>query len=302
MISVIIPSYNSENTIGGCLGSLTSQTYRGNYEIIVVDSSEDGTCSIVETDFPAVKLVHFDRKTDPGTARNVGIQRAEGEIIAFIDSDCIAAHDWLERIAEAHASSYKIVGGVVENGNSTNDLVGRAGYLAEFREFLPGKARQEVKHIPTCNISYDKEVFRRFGLFEGEFYPQEDLVYNYNLWTNGERILLEPNIRVRHVHRSRLGEFLNHQNKIGLMTAKVLKRLPLEGSFLARHALISVPLLPFLVMVKFFRTLSTFLKYQSEFVKQKPFVVIPLLVGLSYWGVGFIRGVCERDQPSRGSH
>ena len=295
MISVIIPSYNSENTIERCLYSLTTQSYRGEYEIILADSSEDNTSYIVKTNYPQIQLIHFDQKTDPGTARNAGIDRAKGELIAFIDSDCIATSNWLERIAEAHASKYRVVGGVVSNGNPEHDLVAWAGYFAEFREFLPEKPRQEVMHIPTCNISYKKDVFLEFGLFQGKYYPQEDLVYNHNLRENGEKILLDPRIQVYHMHRSRLKDFLNHQNKIGIVTARVLTILQLEGSFLARHPFAATLFSPILVTIKFFRTVSVFLRYQPKVIRKHPFVLMPLLLGLLYWVIGFIKGAKMKD-------
>ena len=221
--------------------------------------------------------------------------KAKGELIAFIDSDCIAAKDWLEKIAEAHESSYRVVGGAVRNGNGQHDLVAWAGYLAEFREFLPEIPRREVMHIPTCNISYKKEVFLQFGLFQGKYYPQEDLVYNYNLWKAGEKILLDPRIQVYHMHRSRLKDFLNHQNKIGIVTARVLTILQLEGSFLARHPFAAALFSPILVTIKFFRTVSVFLRYQPKVIRKHPFVLMPLLLGLLYWVIGFIKGAKMKD-------
>ena len=211
MISVIIPSYNSESTIQKCLDSLINQSYGGEYEIILVDSSVDSTPQIVSSQYPRIKLTHFDKKTDPGTARNIGIEESKGDLIALIDSDCVAAHDWLEKIDWTHKSHYNIVGGVVNNGNANDDIVAWAGYIAEFRDFLPEQPKREVMHIPTCNISYKKDIFTKFGYFKGEFYPQEDLVYNYNLWENGEKILLDPGIQVAHHHRSVLRDFLFHK-------------------------------------------------------------------------------------------
>lgn len=290
MISIIIPSYNSENTIKKCLNSLQNQNYRADYEIILVDSSIDKTPEIVFSSYPEVNLIHLDKKTDPGTARNLGIQKAKGDLIAFIDSDCIASPDWLEKIESAHKSSYRIIGGVVKNGNQENDLVAWAGYIAEFREFLPGKTKQEVTHIPTCNISYKKSIFQDFGLFQGEYYPQEDLVYNYNLRKNGERILMDPAIKVYHHHRSRLKDFLYHQNRIGEITSKVLKMLPLEGAFIAKNPILAIFFIPFLPFIKFFRTLSVFLKYQPQVIKKRPLVLVLFILGLTYWVVGFAQG------------
>ncbi len=297
MISVILPSYNSENTIQKCLKAIQNQSYDGNYEIILVDSSVDQTPEIVTKNFPTVNFIHFDKKTDPGTARNMGIEKAKGDIIAFIDSDCIASNDWLEKIAFAHKStSYKIIGGVVNNGNAEDDLVGLAGYISEFRDFLPGAPKQTVKHIPTCNISYKNEIFRNFGKFEGKYYPQEDLVFNHKLCMGGEKILRDPAIHVYHHHRSIFKDYVGHQNRIGAITSKVLKMINMEGSFIANNRGIALLLFPFLPVVKFARTIAIFLKYQPNILFKRPLVVFLFMYGLIFWNLGFICGVFNKDQ------
>jgi glycosyltransferase involved in cell wall biosynthesis len=255
-----------------------------------VDSSADNTRSIVSNKYLDVILIHLIEKTDPGTARNIGIQRAKGEIIAFIDSDCIADHNWLERIVSAHKSNQKIVGGGICNGNDKKDFVAWAGYIAEFREFLPERPQRVVNHIPTCNISYKKSVFTTYGVFQGEFYPQEDLVFNHQLSLNGEEILFDPAIKVYHHHRSSVKDYLAHQRKIGAVTSKVLKVIPLEGSFIVQHPAIGAFFFPFLPVVKFLRTIFAFLKYQPGTIIKRPFVLVLFTMGLVFWIIGFAKG------------
>ncbi|MBW1779888.1 MAG: glycosyltransferase [Deltaproteobacteria bacterium] len=290
MISVIIPSYNSENTISACLTSLQDQSYTDGFEIVVVDSSHDSTPKMVGSAYPWVKLIHLNRKTDPGTARNVGIGQASGDLIAFLDADCVVARDWLERIARAHKSSYDIVGGIVKLSPETDNLVGCAGYMAEFREFLPRKRKQEVAHIPTCNISYKKRIFEEFGLFQGEYYPQEDLIFNHRLWKRGERLLLDPTICVWHHQRTRLGLFLCHQNRIGKATSKVLRTVSMEGSFIARHPFLAACLTPIMTFVKFVKTVQVFSRYQPECIRENPMVLFVFALGLVCWAIGFVGG------------
>lgn len=295
MISVVIPSYNSANTIERCLESLARQTYAGDYEIILVDSSSDGTPQIVRKKYPETRMISFAVRTDPGKARNAGILEARGEIIAFIDSDCIAAPDWLEKIDAAHRLPYRAVGGVVLNGNDPDDLVGLAGYISEFREFLPEQPVQEISHVPTCNISYKRRVFVEQGLFDGRFYPQEDLVFNRGLCAGGKQIFLDPAIRVYHHHRSRLRDFLKHQRRIGEVTARVLKVIQLDGSFIARQPLVAWVALPLLPAVKFARTLAVFLKLQRHTVTRHPLALSIFALGLVCWSVGFAQGVYQRN-------
>ncbi|MFH2138178.1 MAG: glycosyltransferase [Candidatus Omnitrophota bacterium] len=295
MISIVIPSYNSEQTIGKCIDSLKNQSYESEYEIILVDSSADNTPNIVRQEYPDIKFTYLEEKTDPGTARNLGIKKAKGEIIAFIDSDCIAGRDWLKNIETAHKQGYNVVGGAVDIANEENDLIGWAGYIAEFREFLPGVPRHEAGHIPTCNISCKKGIFDKFGSFDGKYYPQEDLVFNYNLRQKGEKILFLPEIQVRHQHRSNLKEFFVHQRKIGKITAKVMKVINLEGSFIVRNPVPGLVLIPLLPVVKFIRTVMAFLRYQPQAITKRPLVLVLFAIGLVYWVIGFVSGIYTRS-------
>ena len=291
MLSVIIPSYNSESTIEKCLNSLLGQSFSGDYEIILVDSSSDNTPLIVTSKYPGVNYTHLDKKTDPGTARNIGIGKARGEVIAFIDSDCVAAKDWLERIWDAHNSAYNIIGGSVHNGNDKSSLVAWAGYISEFREFIPEQTKREVTHIPTCNISYKANIFRTYGLFQGEYYPQEDLVFNHKLSSHGEKILFDPSIQVYHTHRTKLEDYLRHQKRIGKITSHVLRLIDLEGSFIPRHPILAVLVLPFLPIVKFVRTISVFAKLRPSLILKQPRVLSVFAAGLLYWVIGFSQGI-----------
>jgi len=290
MISVIIPSYNSNKTIEKCLNSILNQTYRDKYEIIVVDSSIDNTSDIVKNKFKDVKLVHLKKKTDPGTARNIGIRLSKSNIIAFIDSDCVADRNWLKKIAYSQRSHFGVVGGVVFNGNPKTDIIGLAGYLSEFREFLPNTPKKEVPHIPTCNISYKRKIFETYGMFPGKYYPQEDLVFNHKLVSSGEKILMDPDIKVYHHHRSNLKEFLQHQKKIGTVTSKVLKVIDLEGAFIARNKRIAIFIIPLLPFVKFSRTIWVFIKRQPNVILKHPTALMIFLFGLLYWTTGFASG------------
>ncbi|MEO7975780.1 glycosyltransferase family A protein [Flavobacterium sp.] len=95
-VSVIIPMYNSENTIKNCIDSVLRQTYNGKVEIIVVnDGSKDNSKAIVEeiiqnnSGFP----IEFINKNNGGvsSARNMGMKLARGNWIALLDSD----DEWL---------------------------------------------------------------------------------------------------------------------------------------------------------------------------------------------------------------
>ncbi len=288
--SIVIPSYQSAQTIAACLKAVFQQNVDVPFEVIVVDSSSDETAAIIRRQFPQVRLINLAQQTFPGPARNLGVQQAQGQIIVFLDADCIPNPDWLARMIAAHQAGYAIVGGAVLNG-APNSRVAWAGYISEFREYLPqGKARL-VTHIPTCNISYRAEIFRRYGGFPDEYYPQEDLIFNWMLGKQGEAIFFDPAIQVRHLHRTRFSAFMLHQRRIGQVTALVLRHTDLPGSQLARRKCLALCGLPLITGLKFMRTLKVFLRWRASSVWQQPAAWLLAAIGLSAWALGFASGL-----------
>lgn len=296
MISIIIPSYNSEKTIAAVLQALYNQKYKGEYEIILVDSSDDRTPQIVRQEFPQVIFHHFEKKTDPGTARNLGVQKSSGDPILFIDSDCRAAPDWIERIVESHKNHpYAAIGGAVLNGNEASSEVAWAGYIAEFREYLPWQKKGLVAHIPTCNISYKRAAFLSIAPFNPHYYPQEDLEFNYRLQQQGMQIYFDPQVRIYHHHRETLKSFFKHQKNVGCITSTMLRILPLEGSAIARSRVKTLLAISFLPLVKWMRTLGVFWKLHKQIILKHPLAVIILLFGMLPWVIGFLKGVYSNN-------
>jgi len=92
-ISVIIPAYNSANTITQCLRSLLTQTKKPDEIIVIDDGSTDKTAKEVKK-FKSVKLL-TQAHLGPGAARNLGAKKANGEILVFVDADMEFDKDFL---------------------------------------------------------------------------------------------------------------------------------------------------------------------------------------------------------------
>lgn len=288
-VTVIIPAYNAKATIRGTLDSLAAQQDAPSYEVIVVDSSKDGTDQIIAEAYPWVKLIHQSEKTDPGMARNLGLSASHGQVIACLDADCIAPKDWLARIMADQRAGHEVVGGAVENGKSQS-AVAWAGYMGEFREFIPSGRPRIVSHIPTCNIAYHRTIFERFGGFPTRFYPQEDLLYHWRLGHHGVPLWFDPGLIVQHMHRSTWRGYLQHQHRIGKITTRMLQVTGGEGAFLARSPLLTLLSVPALPLVKWGRTLAAFWSRQPGTVRKHVPAVAVLLIGLYAWMLGFVAG------------
>jgi glycosyltransferase involved in cell wall biosynthesis len=300
-ISVVIPAYNAENTIALCLNALLQQDLDEQFEIIVVDSSQDATPRIIREDFPQVKLIHFDQRTDHGSARNIGIAQARGEIICLVDSDCVTPRDWMSRMISAHQDpEIGVVGGPVKNGNPET-AVSWAGYILEFNDLLPRDKKELVMHVATCNVSYKRKLFERHKFLSATLYAHVDLYYHWLLYKDGVKILFDPEIFVHHHHRVTLMGFLLHQHKIGRGTLQVLKRTDLRGSYFAKRPWLSTVLLPVFPVVKFFRTSYIMLKWRKSLACENPLLLPLMALGLVFWIVGFGREVLNfADQPWKG--
>jgi GT2 family glycosyltransferase len=290
--TVLIPAYNAAETIRATLSSLQAQDFTEPYEIIVVDSSSDQTPRIIADEFSSVRLTHLEQQTDPGTARNLGIVQAKGEIIACIDADCVAPPDWLRRMVTEQRAGHQVVGGTISNGKQ-HSLIAWAGYLGEFREWLPTGQARLVSHVPTCNISYHRSIFARFGGFPTRFYPQEDLLFHWRLAQHSIPIWFDPAICVEHMHRSVWRRYAQHMRRIGRITARVLRLTGGEGVFLARSpalAMLSTPVLP---LYKWLRTIGVFTSQQPAVLREHALALVPFLVGLYVWAIGFVQGAFD---------
>lgn len=286
--SVVVPSYRSLSTIDACLRSLLEQDVAAPPQIIVVDSSPDSTATRVQERFPQVELVRLPERTEAAAARNIGAGRACGERLAFLDSDCVAPRDWLRRL-ESALDGYDGAGGAIANGNGES-LVSWAGYLCEFREFLPGGPARDASNLTLGNVAYRREVFLAAGGFPTGCFPQEDQVFHERLRAQRARLRLDPSIVVTHTHRTERDEFLAHQRHIGQANARVLDLTGGSGAALARSPLLAVLTMPALVPFRFARTLLACLRVEHGLVVRRPRLAWLCWLGMCSWGRGFLEG------------
>ncbi|RMD86142.1 MAG: glycosyltransferase family 2 protein, partial [Candidatus Dadabacteria bacterium] len=99
-VTVIIPAYNCEKTIGQVLDAITGQRYP-NYEVIVIDDgSTDGTEGIVKK-YPDVKYIRNDKNLGLANTLNKGIKLSENELIITLHADCVPqTKDWIAHMVE----------------------------------------------------------------------------------------------------------------------------------------------------------------------------------------------------------
>jgi len=159
-ISVVIPTYNRAYYLGKTIRSLFVQDYpKDRYEVIVVDnSSTDGTKELVESlqREKNSSLRYFLKEPEgPGPARSLGVQKSKGEIIAFVDSDCIADRHWLSEGSQWIRDDIGLV-----QGKTLPDPSVSYGVLSRSVKI------EKKSHVyECCNMFYRKDVILDVGGF-----------------------------------------------------------------------------------------------------------------------------------------
>lgn len=292
VVSVIIASHNAVTTIRDTLESLERQTGRGQCEIIVVDSSTDGTGAFVKERFPGTRLLEFSSRKFPGDARNAGIRVARGRIIAMTDADCRVGASWLENIIRAHEDSHPVVGGAIACGNPES-YVGWGAYFTEFSQWQPSGPPRLVADMAGANISYQKRVFEAQGTFiEGTYCS--DTEFHWRIAKEGLRIRFDPSIVVFHRNLERLGRFLGHEFFHGMSFAGMRCR---AGAFSFGRRAVYALLAPFV----FLKLLGCnvvrgirFGAYPASYVKAFPVTALGILCWTAGEAAGYALGSSGR--------
>ena len=199
-ISVIIPVYNGEKFLPGCLDAFKSTSYK-QYEIIVVDDcSTDRSVEISHE--KGARVLKMPRQSGPGGARNLGAQEARGEVLFFVDADVVVKPDALERVA-ADFIAYPEVAAVF---GSYDDEPAEKNFISQyknlFHRFVHQQARTEAETFWAGCGAIRRDVFLAVNGFDAERYPRpaiEDIELGYRMRAKGYRILLDKQLQAKHL-------------------------------------------------------------------------------------------------------
>lgn len=222
LVSIVIPAYNAESTLAQCLEACTRQNGAETEVIVVDDGSTDATRGIAES-FPVSYV--YQTNAGPAAARNHGTRVAEGEIVAFTDSDCVPAPDWVASLAAGFSDGVSAVGGSYSIANESRFL---ARMIHEEIAMRHAQFEEEVDFLGSFNVAYRKQDFEKVGGFDESFLSAsgEDNDLAYRLSDAGGKLRFLGGAKVAHYHPTRLWPYLRTQARHGYWRMKLYVKHP----------------------------------------------------------------------------
>jgi O-antigen biosynthesis protein len=223
-VSVVVCSYNGGRTLEKCLASLEKLDYP-NYEVILVDDGSNDDTPSIAAKFPNITTIR-QQNLGLSAARNVGMNAASGEIVAYTDSDCFADPDWLGLLIHQFAkTSAAAVGGP--------NLTPEDGWLAGCVAAAPGQpthvliSDDEAEHIPGCNMAFRTSILKEIGGFDPVFRKAgDDVDICWRLMDAGHLVSFTPGAFVWHHRRQGPRPYFKQQAGYGEAEAMLASKHP----------------------------------------------------------------------------
>lgn len=276
--SVIVPAFNAARTLPALMDSLLRQSFQDFEVILVDDCSCDSTPEIAQT-YPC-KIIRLSENHGPAHCRNLGARSAQGDILAFTDSDCEVAPDWLKTMDRCffNESTSSIMGRLVLKpssylGNSISALGFPAGGAIGFEKIWKVDKDGLTDSLSSCNCAIRKEAYRKIGGFDESFpYPGgEDTLLAYGLKKTGYTIKYCPDVLAYHGARDSFPDFMRWQFRRGISSYIFCTKVQDKRDFLALRLWSTgniirtflgdrkLPLILFLLMTSFLTQVAGFL-------------------------------------------
>jgi len=191
VISVIIPNLDSP-TVDRTVAGVFAQVGAAATEVIVVGRDRPGRL----VGEPRVRLVPTDGPQPPGAARNLGVAHAAGDLLVFIDADCVPEAGWLAAHLERQDAGETVVGGAVRWDADNYWML--ADNLSMFHECDVGAPPGPRRYLPTLNLSVRRVAFDAAGPMASRLPRGEDIDWTIRAAAAGHRPYFEPRARVWH--------------------------------------------------------------------------------------------------------
>lgn len=191
-VSIIIPAYNEEKFLPGCLASIGELDYpAGKFEVIVIDNGSKDTTRYIAKKHGAIILENSTMNVSG--LRNLGAQEASGEILAFVDADCSVTVDWLKVSMKYFEDQSIAAWGAPANIPPDATWVQSTWYIIRKNKHII----HDTDWLESMNLFTRRQSFLEVGGFDETLVTCEDVDLCYRLKDLG-RIVSDANIQIIH--------------------------------------------------------------------------------------------------------
>lgn len=235
-ISVVVPTRNQALLLENCLSSFLSQKSFPKEVVVVDNDSFDNTRKVVLSFSKKLPILYlFEKRISPAFARNRGISQARGEIITFLDHDCIADKGWVENIWRAH-KRYKnsIVQGQWKNRLIKTNFSSNIYFffIETYRNLLLTSRLErgnQVSFIDTKNCSLPRRILIEKKLkFDESFHWDEHIDFGLQALKKKVSIVYDPSIKVTHLTQKDIEGLIRLKIQTGEVGVALEKKWGLE--------------------------------------------------------------------------
>lgn len=222
MISIVIPAFNAEQTIGKCLDGLLAQKKSDTEIIVVDDGSRDATRDIAQAQ--GVRVL-TQQNRGAAAARNLGAENARGDIVLFIDGDCEPEANWIQAMT-APLGDPEIVGAGGMKRTHQRSLIPRFIQLEFDYRYDRERELTHIDFIDSGTAAYRREIFLKCGGFDTTLSDAEDTDLSYRLSEQGYRMAFADGAIVYHAHPESPIEYFRRKFVYGYWRSQVYARHP----------------------------------------------------------------------------
>ncbi len=218
-VSVVIPARNAAGSIGVVVRAVLMQRVPGvHVEVIVVDdASTDDTIGAARAAGARTLAVTGSGGGNPAAARNLGARAARGDILVFLDADCVPVEGWLRALLDAHDRGEAVVGGALDLPPAL-PFSARCDYYCGWYHVHSRRPAGHMVNHPPANLSVERDLFLSTSGFDERHpiaFAHEELGWQAELRRRGVRIYFEPRAIVLHRNRSGFGNLLGRNYRWG---------------------------------------------------------------------------------------
>lgn len=312
-VSIVIPVKTVNKYLMECIDACLKLDYP-DFEILVLPDRKES----IDRDVRVIPTGNVP----PPVKRDLAVKHAKGDILAFIDDDAYPRRDWL-RNAMVHFKDRDIgaVGGPAVTPKSDTTRQRASGLVFSSiigggttrNRYVPSAKATETDDWPTVNFLIKRDVFKKLGGFDNEYWPGEDTKFCLDLVKAGYRIIQDPEVLVYHHRREVFKPHIDQVKRYAQHRGYFVKRFPQTSMRLGYFvpsvflvflfmgflsSLLFTGLQPIYVFVLYLYLLLVFLSSINRDTKLFFLTFTGIILTHITYGVYFIKGLLSRSMKA----